>query len=143
MDLANRPAEPRKQTRKGRNEKGEKPSTEIAQRPRRRKFNAKEKARILKEVESSSKGQIAGILRREGVYASQLQKWCTERDLAALEPKKRGPKGNPLTVEVRSLKAKLARAEKQLKQANAIIDIQKKISDLLGITTEDSAEETQ
>jgi hypothetical protein len=41
------------------------------------------------------------------------------------------------------LKAKLARAEKQLKQANAIIDIQKKISDLLGITTEDSAEETQ
>ena len=68
---------------------------------------------------------------------------ATVLDLAALEPKKRGPKGNPLTAEVRSLKAKLARAERQLKQANTIIDIQKKISDLLGITTEDSAEEAQ
>jgi hypothetical protein len=45
-----------------------------------------------------------------------------------------------LTADVRKLEAKVARMEKQLKQANAIIDLQKKISDLLGITTEETVE---
>lgn len=140
-DLPNTPAEPRERSKRNSSKKNdERPTTEVEQRARRRKFNAKEKAIILREVDASSKGQIAAILRREGIYSSQLQKWRTEREYAALEPKKRGPKGNPLTADVRKLETKLARMEKKLKQANAIIDLQKKISNLLGITMEETAE---
>jgi transposase len=142
QDLANIPAEPRKKASHRRSSKNES-SVEIEVRPRRRKFNAKEKARILKEVDASSKGQIAAILRREGVYSTQLKKWRTERELAALAPKKRGPKSNPLNAEVKKLRSQLSQAEKQLKQANAIIELQKKISELLGITVENDEESSQ
>ena len=107
------------------------PETEVAERPRRRKFNAKEKARILKEADSSQKGQIAALLRREGIYASQLLKWRTERDRASLKPKKRGRKSNPLTAHVRQLQDRCERLERLLRQANAIIDLQKKISEVM------------
>jgi transposase len=141
-DLANTPAEPRQQPRSKRSKNsGRQASTEVDARPRRRKFSAKEKARILREVDASSKGQIAGILRREGIYASHLQKWRTDRELAALEPKKRGPKENPLTAKVKKLETQLGQVEKQLKQANAIIELQKKISELLGITVEENNED--
>ncbi len=129
-DLSNTPQQRRStQSRK-------RPSTEVMERPRRRKFNAKEKARILREIDMLPKGQAAAILRREGVYASQLQKWRAERELAALEPKKRGVKGNPLTAEVKKLQSQCAKLEKRLKQAAAIIELQKKISEILGISTE-------
>jgi transposase-like protein len=107
------------------------PETEVVERPRRRKFSAKEKARILKEADASPKGQVAALLRREGVYASQLMKWRTERDRSALEPKKRGKKGSPLTARVRQLQERCERVERQLRQANAIIDLQKKISEVM------------
>lgn len=107
------------------------PETEVVERPRRRKFSAKEKARILKEADVSPEGQVAALLRREGVYASQLLKWRTERDRSALEPKKRGKKGSPLTTRVRELQERCERVERQLRQANAIIDLQKKISEIM------------
>lgn len=102
------------------------------ERPRRRKFTAAYKEKILKEADASTKGQVAALLRREGLYASTLQKWRRER--GSLEPKKRGPKPNPLVPENKKLQDRVARLEKQLKQANAIIDLQKKVSNILGIT---------
>lgn len=112
--------------------------TEVVEKARRRDFNAKEKSQILKEVDNCPPGKVAAILRREGIYHSRLREWQREREKGALEPKKRGPKANPLRDEVKKLQSQLAKKDKQLKQANAIIEIQKKISDLLGITTDES-----
>lgn len=134
-DLSNTPAQPRKKRRHAQ------PETEVEERPRRRKFRAKERVRILKEIDASSKGQVAAILRREGIYVSQLQRWRLERDRASCEAKKRGRKGNPLTASVNQLQAQCVQLEKQLRQAIAIIELQKKISAVLGIVLEES--ETQ
>lgn len=129
-DLSNRPEQPRRRRRV-------QPETEVQARPRRRKFSAKERVRILKETDASSKGQVAAILRREGIYASQLQKWRLERERSS-ETKKRGRQANPLTARVNQLQAQCVQLEKQLKQANAIIELQKKISVVLGIVLEES-----
>jgi transposase-like protein len=112
--------------------------TEVVEKASRRNFTASEKLRILKEVKGCSQSKVAAILRREGIYHSKLREWQREDELGSLEPKKRGPKTNPLRAEVRTLQAQLAKKEKQLKKANAIIEIQKKISELLGITTDET-----
>ncbi|MDR3617702.1 MAG: IS3 family transposase [Candidatus Obscuribacterales bacterium] len=100
--------------------------TEVEERVQRRKFTAAYKAKILKEAENASDGQIGALLRREGLYASHLHKWRKERELNNLEPKKRGRKVNLLLAENKKLQAKNAKLEKRLQQANAIIDLQKK-----------------
>jgi transposase-like protein len=121
--------------------KKQKPATEVGERATRRKFSAAEKLRILRAVEVAPKGQVASILRREGVYASHIVNWRKELEQADLEPKKRGPKENPLTSEVQKLKAQNERLEKKLEQANRIIELQKKVSEILGVTLEQSGEE--
>lgn len=105
--------------------------TEVEERVQRRKFTAAYKAKILKEAENASDGQIGALLRREGLYASHLHKWRKERELNNLEPKKRGRKVNLLLAENKKLQAKNAKLEKRLQQANAIIDLQKKIAQIL------------
>ena len=126
-NLSGAPVRSRKRLRRKQSE------TEVVERPSRRKFSAKEKKRILKEADASPKGQIAALLRREGVYASQLLKWRAERDRAALKPKKRGRKGGPPTSRIRQLQDRCTRLEQQLRQAHAIIDLQKKISEVMEI----------
>ena len=74
----------------------------------------------------------------EGLYSSHLSKWRQQRQkgaLAGLTPKKRGrkPTTNPLAEECRRLQADTARLKRQLQQAETIIDVQKKVSTLLGI----------
>jgi transposase-like protein len=125
---------PRKSKRQANLERKQQAVTEVAERPSRRKFNAEYKARILREADAASKGELAVILRREGLYSSHLHTWRHERELKALAPKKRGKKGNPLTTEVMKLKAQNAKLEKQLDQANKIIELQKKVSEILGVT---------
>ncbi len=116
------------------------PEIEVLEKPQRRKFSAKYKARILKEIESVSKGERAAILRREGLYASHLHKWKEEAALGSLEAKKRGPKANPYAEENRKLRAQNEKLEKKLLQANKIIEVQKKISEILGIDLDSSDE---
>jgi len=108
--------------------------TEVPEKPSRRKFKADYKAKILKETDSASNGEVAAILRREGLYSSYLHKWREERDARLLAPKKPGRKGNPLTGELKRLRAQKAKLEKKLDQANKIIELQKKVSEILGIT---------
>jgi transposase len=115
--------------------------TEVLEKPRRRQFSAAEKSRILRETDVASNGQVAAILRREGIYTSHLQKWRRERDERALAPKRRGPKVNPLAGELRQLKAANARLEKKLRHAQAIIELQKKVAAILETGLESSNEE--
>ena len=82
-------------------------------------------------------GGRGALLRREGLYSSHISNWQAERDgrqLAALEPRKRGPKPQPQAdPEVTSLRRQVAQLEHQLRRAEKVIEVQKKISELLGI----------
>lgn len=139
-DLANNPS-------KGRNGDGAsaqnkmQPETEVVERPVRRSFTAAYKSRILKEVDAAPAGRVAAILRREGLYSSHLQKWRREESRRAPEARKRGPKRNPLTAEVRRLRADNARLEKKLYQANNLLELQKKIAEILETAVEDNSQD--
>ncbi len=117
------------------------PDPEVTDRAERRRFTAKYKLSILQQVYSCTEpGSIGAILRREGLYSSNLNTWRRQRDegaLAALTPKQRGRKAapvDPVALENEQLRKDNARLAKRLKQAELIIDVQKKVSQLLGIT---------
>ena len=124
------------------------PDPEVPEKRRRRKFTAKYKLRILAEAEACNKpGQIGALLRREGLYSSNLSTWTRQKEaglLKALSPKKRGRKGkekNPLAQQVARLERENERLKQQLRKAEIIIDVQKKISQILGISQNLSEEE--
>lgn len=112
-------------------------ATEVREKISRRTFSASDKRRILLEADKAPHGGLASVLRREGVYSSQLQQWRSERDRNGLEARKRGPKAEPLTAEIKKLKAQNERLAKKLNKANKIIEFQKKVSELLGVTLEE------
>jgi len=116
------------------------PSPEVPEKPVRRRFTVEDKSRILDEADACTEnGQLGDLLRREGIYSSYLTTWRRQRDhgaQAGLTPKRRGRKGkakNPLADEVARLHRKNNRLEKKLRQAELIIDVQKKVSEILGI----------
>lgn len=116
---------------------------------RRRVFSAKEKLRILTEVDqavaSGESGAIGAVLRREGIYSSMLASWRRLRDeglLQAMSPARRGPKPapiNPLQAENDQLKQENSRLKERLAHAVGIIDLQKKVSELLAIPLKSQA----
>jgi len=105
----------------------------------RRTFSAAEKLRILNEADACTQpGQLGALLRREGLYSSHLVKWRRLRaagQLQALAPQPRGPKAtppDPLAEELARLRSENARLLSRLTQAELIIDVQKKVAQLLG-----------
>jgi hypothetical protein len=117
------------------------PNPEVPEKRPRRKFTAKYKLKILTEADGCTEpGQMGALLRREGLYSSNLTTWRRQRDqglLHALSPKKRGRKKkqkNPLAEKVAQLEKQNRRLEHKLKQAELIIEAQKKMSEILGIT---------
>jgi transposase len=115
------------------------PDPEVSDKPVRRKFTAEYKMRILEEADRCTEhGQIGALLRREGLYSSHLSTWRRNRregTLGALAPRKRGPKSekNPLAGEIARLEREVERLKRKLAQAETVIDVQKKVSGLLGI----------
>lgn len=117
------------------------PETEVSEKAKRRGFTADYKRKVLAEADSCTKpGEIGALLRREGLYSSHLAAWRTaarERGAkAGLEPRKRGPKAQPKDARdgrIAELERKAAKLEAELERARTIIDIQKKVSELLGI----------
>jgi transposase-like protein len=102
---------------------------------KRRQFTADYKRRILAEADSTKEsGAIGALLRREGLYSSHLTHWRQQRD-RGLAPRQRGPKSkhDPLFEEVRKLKQENGHLTQRLARAELIIDVQKKVSSLLGI----------
>lgn len=110
---------------------------EVKAKPERRQFSAEYKRRILEEADACTEaGQIGALLRREGLYSSNLVHWRRHRaegSLKALSPKKRGPKPEPLADENAALRLRVERLEADLKRAETIIEVQKKLSELLGL----------
>jgi len=127
----------------------EPPDPEVPEKPKRRSFTAEYKQRIVAEADACKEpGEIGALLRREGIYSSNLSKWRQQQrsgDLEGLAPRKRGPEPDP-TVPFKKQVAALERENetlrKELAKARTIIDVQKKVSGLLGATTEPEGEES-
>jgi transposase len=118
-----------------------KQDTEVAAKAERRRFSAEYKLRILEEAAACGNGEIGALLRREGLYSSHLTTWRRQQEtgqLAGLAPKKRGPKPDPQAEELKRLRRENERLQVRLQQAEAIIEAQKKLSQLfgLGLTSE-------
>ena len=115
-------------------------STEVTPKRTKRRFSAKEKLRILVAADACVKhGELGALLRREGLYSSQVAKWRLLRDqgeLGALAEKKRGrkPNTNPLKAELAASEKRIAILTRKLEQAAEIIDVQKKLAALFGKT---------
>jgi len=114
--------------------------TEVSVKAFRRRFTAEYKRDILKQTDTcTALGSLGALLRREGLYSSNITTWRRQRDrsiLSGLTPKKRGRKESvrhPLSVEMTTLRQENDRLMKRLKRAEMIIDVQKKISEILGI----------
>jgi len=116
------------------------PSPEVPEKPVRRRFSVEYKVKILAEADACTEtGQLGELLRREGLYSSHLSTWRRQRDegvLAGLTPKRRGRKAktkNPLADNVAKLQRENRRLKEKLRQAELIIDVQKKVSEMLDI----------
>ena len=121
------------------------PDPEVVPTARRRRFSAEYKLRILEEADAcTGPGEVGALLRREGIYSSYLSRWRRERDqgqLEALNPKKRGPKisvDEAQAKEMAKLQRENERLQARLAQAEMIIEVQKKLSQLLGLSPVES-----
>lgn len=116
------------------------PPTEVTAKAKRRRFTAEYKRRILKEADACDRGELGALLRREGLYSSHLVEWRRARDageLAGLAPRKRGPKvqaTEDLATKVAEQQKQIARLEAENAKLQLICDVQKKVSQLLGVT---------
>jgi len=110
---------------------------EVIAKAKRRSFSATYKKKILSEVDAAAAtGNIGEVLRRQGLYSSTVSKWRKDRDAAVHDAfsQKRGPeaKHNPLTAENEKLRRQNVRLQEELRKAGIIIEIQKKVTLLLG-----------
>jgi transposase len=123
------------------------PDPEVPEKAKRRRFSAEYKLAILHEADRGTEpGQIGALLRRERLYSSHLVDWRRQRDTGALEAlaRKRGPKpADPARVEVERLRRANERLAKRLAQAEKIIEIQGKVSELLGIPLDPASDDEQ
>lgn len=116
------------------------PDPEVPAKASRRRFTAKYKLQVLREADACRKpGEIGALLRREGLYSSHLVSWRRQRDggaLKAMSARKRGrvPRPtNPLLQENQRLSKEVESLTRKLSQAEEIIDVQKKLSRVLGM----------
>ena len=113
--------------------------TEVVPKAKRREFSLAYKNQILSEVASCTKaGQIGSILRREGLYSSHLTTWRRQRERGKSAGSRGRPAKSEAEQEVGRLHQENERLQHQLAQAEAVIDIQKKVSQLIGLTLPNS-----
>jgi transposase len=111
----------------------------VVARAKRRRYTAEYKQRILAQADAAKgSGEIGAVLRRNGLYSSHLVKWRREREAGILEglaPQKRGPKVkvDARAVEFQKLQRENERLADQLRKAEIVIDVQKKVAMLLGL----------
>jgi transposase-like protein len=116
----------------------------VAAGPLRRRFSAEFKRRVLDEAAKCTEpGQMGALLRRHGLYSSHLTTWRAQAQagvlaaLAARKPGRRAAPKNPLAAKVAQLERELRRAQARAERAERLVEIQKKVSELLGIALPD------
>lgn len=117
-------------------------------RRQRRRFSPEEKLRIVTDAEGcTERGQLAELLRREGIYSAQLQAWRAQREkdgLNGLAPKRPGPKAqSDAQRQIDQLRKRNEQLEKQLRISQKVIELQKKAHEILGLAlpTTEAADE--
>ena len=125
------------------------PDPEVEAKAKRRRFSAQYKLKILAQLDKcTNSNEVGALLRREGLYSSHLTLWRRQREkgmLSGLEPQKRGRKQkevNPLAKELARLQRENEHLQARLKQAEIIIEVQKKVSQLLGISLPQTGEKS-
>ena len=120
---------------------------EVMAKPTRRRYSAEYKLRILREADASTRrGEIGALLRREGLYSSNLTAWRKQREkreLEGLAQKRRGPlpkENNPLADKVKALERETARLRARAERAEGLVELQKKVSEILGIELKHNGE---
>ena len=112
---------------------GRPPDPEVTVRHARRRFTPRYKLEILRRADACPQpGQVGELLRKEGLYSSHLVTWRRQRE-EGLTPKKRGRKAERVDPRVKKLAQENRRLVRRLQRAEAIIDFQKKVHELLGI----------
>jgi transposase len=115
------------------------PNPEVVVKAQRRQFTVEYKQRILQEADAcTQRGEIGALLRREGLYSSHLDTWRRQRSRGArqgLAPAKRGRKPDPQAAEIARLQRETTRLKAQLERAELIIDVQKKVAQMLDHST--------
>ena len=113
---------------------------EVAAKPTRRRYTADYKHRILREAATCTRpGELGALLRREGLYSSNLTVWRKQRErreIEGLSQKKRGPlpkEKNPLAAKVATLERENRRLRARSERAEGLVELQKKVSEILGI----------
>jgi len=113
------------------------PDPEVTEKAKRRQFSPEYRLRILKEADAcKGPGEIGALLRREGLYSSNLVTWRRQRDARALvgmKAQKRGPKPRREDPRLKQKDREIARLQHRLKQAETVIEVQKKVAEILGI----------
>jgi transposase len=114
------------------------PDPEVRAQSKRRRFTAAYKARIVEEAQRcAGSGEIGALLRREGLYSSALTQWRRQYQAGALQGLKEDKRGRKRTRDARDeelqrLQRDNERLSKKLRQAELIIEIQKKVAAMLG-----------
>ena len=113
---------------------------------KRRRFTNAYKVSILEQAANcSQKGELGALLRREGLYSSHLAAWRSAGLEEGVEPKKRGPKQRPPVgsdaKRIVELERQLRRATARADRAEALVELQKKVADLLGLPLAESDED--
>ena len=113
---------------------------EVTAKPTRRRYTAEYKHRILREAVACTRpGELGALLRREGLYSSNLTVWRKQRErgeIEGLSQKKRGPlpkEKNPLAAKVATLERENRRLRARSERAEGLVELQKKVSEILGI----------
>lgn len=110
--------------------------TEVMAKAKHRQYSADYKLRILRELdECKEKGEVGSLLRREGLYSSLVSKWREQRErgsLNGLAGQRRGPKVDPNAAELARLQRENQRLKEELERAELIIEVQKKVAQLVG-----------
>ena len=121
---------------------------EVTAKPTRRRYTAEYKLRILREADAcTGDGEVGALLRREGLYFSNLTVWRKQRErgkLQGLLQKKRRPlprERNPLAAKVASLERENVRLRVRAEQAEGLVELQKKASEILGIALKRNGEQ--
>lgn len=111
------------------------PDPEVSAQPRRRQFSNAYKLAIIAKAENCEHGEIGALLRREGLYSSHLSKWRGQKAAGELDGRARKVKAakRQKSQEMKRLQAENARLQRQLEKAELVIDVQKKLSKLLGL----------
>ena len=113
---------------------------EVTAKPTRRRYTADYKHRILREAVACTRpGELGALLRREGLYSSNLTVWRKQRERGEIEglaQKKRGPlpkEKSPLAAKVATLERENRRLRARSERAEGLVELQKKVSEILGI----------